>query len=133
MKFTTKYKGELRTEIEHRGSGEKVITDAPLDNNGQGRFFSPTDMAASSLASCMMTIIGIRAAKSDIHINSMEADVEKVMASDPRRIGKIIVRISVNADANERQQEMLTRAAETCPVALSLHPDLIQDVKIDFE
>ena len=119
--------------MKHGGNGETILSDAPVDNNGKGRKYSPTDMAAVSLASCMMTIVGIRAAKSGIEIKEMRSDVEKIMDSNPRRIGTIKVQMTLECDANEKQREMLIQAAENCPVALSLHPDTKQEIEINFQ
>lgn len=133
MKFEIHYHGELRTEIRHEGSGERIVTDAPLDNNGQGRFFSPTDLTASSLATCMMTLIGITAANHTITLQSMKATAEKTMASNPRRIGQIHIYIELSAgDLTERQKALLETAARNCPVAKSLHPDIVQHLDMNF-
>lgn len=129
MKYEVTYLGDLRTELKHLGSGELIRTDAPVDNEGRGRFFSPTDMASSSLASCMMTIIGITAQKRGMHIASMHAECEKKMKNDPRRIGVIRVRITIEMPGiDKKDQEMIETAAKGCPVSLSLHPELKQDI-----
>jgi len=127
------YSGELRTENIHIKSQEKVITDAPTDNNGRGEAFSPTDLVCASLCSCMMTIMGIRAQKNDISLEGLEADVTKVMASSPRKISKIKIEFRLKkTNATDSQVAMLKDAALTCPVALSLNPDINQDVSFNF-
>lgn len=133
MKFEIHYQGELRTEIRHEGSGERITTDAPVDNNGQGRYFSPTDLAASSLASCMMTLVGITANQHGIPLKSMKAVAEKTMASNPRRIAQITIDMEISADEwSDRAKALLETAARTCPVAKSLHPDIVQRLNLTF-
>lgn len=127
------YLGELRTEEIHIKSGNKIITDAPTDNNGKGEAFSPTDLVCASLCSCMMTIMGIRAQKYAIQLQGLEADITKIMASNPRKISKIKIDFRLQkTNATEEQLNMLKEAALTCPVALSLNPDIEQDVYFDF-
>lgn len=129
MKYEVTYLGELRTELKHLDSGELVRTDAPVDNQGQGRFFSPTDLTATALASCMITIIGITAQKRGMQIASMKAECDKKMKSDPRRIGVIRVRLTLEIpEITQDDRETIEAAAKNCPVALSLHPDIKQDV-----
>lgn len=127
------YLGNLRTEDIHIKSSNKIITDAPTDNNGKGEAFSPTDLVCASLVSCMITIMGIRAQKNKITLDELSADVTKVMAANPRKIAKIKIEFSLkNTDATDDQIIMLKEAALTCPVALSLNPDIDQDVSFDF-
>lgn len=115
------YLGGLRTEAEHLKSGNKIITDAPVDNQGNGEAFSPTDLAATSLASCILTIMGIAAQSRDIDIKGARAEVKKVMASDPRRIAEIIINLIMPAHSyTESQKKVLEKAAHHCPVGLSL-------------
>jgi uncharacterized OsmC-like protein len=129
-----KYLGELRTEAEHLKSGQKFITDAPPDNNGKGEAFSPTDTVSAALASCMITIMGIVATRENIDITGLEAEVEKVMAANPRRISELKVNLKMpsSVQLSEKQKEVLKRAAHTCPVAFSLHPDIKQIVTFNF-
>lgn len=122
------YLGDLRTESEHLQSGEKILTDAPVDNNGKGEAFSPTDMVANSLATCMLTIMGIKARDLAIDLRGTTAEVTKVMATDPRRIGKIIIRFTLPVAVEEKSKIILERAAHTCPVLYSLHPDIDKDI-----
>ncbi len=133
MHYNVTYKGDLRTEAKHLASGSQILTDAPIDNQGQGRYFSPTDLAAVSLANCMMTILGISAREHQIEIESMEAEVTKTMASHPRRIGGIQVLLRICApNLEERKKVILEKAARTCPVALSLHPEINQDITFEY-
>lgn len=129
MHYKVTYKGDLRAEATHLASGSQILTDAPLDNQGQGRYFSPTDLAAVSLANCMMTILGITAREHSIDLRSIEAEVAKTMISQPRRIGEIQVVLTIHATALEaRKKAILEKAARACPVAMSLHPEINQDV-----
>ena len=127
------YQGNLRTKAVHLKSGNTIITDAPTDNHGRGEAFSPTDLTCASLGSCMMTIIGIRAQKHNIALEGLTADITKHMSSQPRKIAKIEVAFRLEStDATEEQLEMLKEAARTCPVALSLNPDIEQVVSFTF-
>ncbi len=130
----TKYLGQLRTEATHVASGNILITDAPVDNHGRGEAFSPTDLTAASLGSCMMTIMGIVSEREGINLSGTTFEVTKTMAANPRRIDKIEVTFTVKSASplTEDQQEKLKRAALTCPVALSLHPDIKQEVTFTF-
>ena len=119
-----KYKGELRTEAEHLRSGKTIITDAPIDNQGKGEAFSPTDLVATALASCMMTIMGIVAERDGIKLEGTIAEVEKIMAENPRRIGEIKIKIKFSQKLNRDEREKLERAAKTCPVSGSLNENL---------
>lgn len=130
----TTYIGELRTEMTHLQSGEKVITDAPVDNKGKGEAFSPTDLVASALGSCMLTIMGIAAREHSFTIDGTKAEITKTMASDPRRISEVkIVLTFPDISYTDRQKKILEKISKTCPVALSLHPDLKQDVQLIFK
>lgn len=122
------YLGDLQTKATHIKSGETFITDPPVDNNGKGEAFSPTDIVATALANCAMTIMGIAAANHGIDIDGMEAEIIKHMAADPRRISGIDVKITMPPkDYSSKERSILEHAALTCPVAKSLHPDLIQN------
>ena len=128
-----KYVGELRTESTHLKSSNVIITDAPTDNNGKGNAFSPTDLVASALCSCMTTVMGICANKNQFDLPNSTAHITKVMSSHPRRISKII--IEINFDSNnlsEQNIEKLIAVAKGCPVAQSLSSDLIQEVRFNF-
>ena len=118
------YLGQLRTESVHIQSGATILSDAPKDNQGQGAAFSPTDLVANALGSCMMTIMGIKARDLAIDLEGTTLEVTKVMQSEPRKIGAIHIQIYAPFQPNEKEQVLLERAAYTCPVFLSLHPEL---------
>lgn len=118
------YTGGLRTTCHHVRSGNEFITDAPVDNNGLGEAFSPTDTVATGLASCMLTVMGIKARDLAVDLSGATAEVTKHMASDPRRIAKIEVSFELPAGTNEKHRTILERTANTCPVHYSLHPDI---------
>ena len=119
------YLGSLRTKAKHLRSGAEFITDAPLDNHGKGEAFSPTDLASTSLASCMLTVMGIAAQTHAIKIDGAYADVLKMMKENPRRIGQIEIDIHMpKHDYTSKEKSILEHPAKTCPVAESLHPDL---------
>jgi len=126
------YDGDLRVGCEHVRSGSQLVTDAPKDNNGKGERFSPTDLVATSLASCMLTIMGIKANQSNIQYSMVSAEVEKVMSSNPRRISKIIVTVEIADKWDEKQQKIMETAGLNCPVAKSLHPDIVQDISFNY-
>lgn len=129
----TIYLGDLRTENEHLQSGTKIITDAPTDNNGKGEAFSPTDLVASALADCIITIMGIKARDKGINIDGTSAEVTKIMNTDPRRIGEVIVELNFpNNNYSESEKKLLEAVAKTCPVAKSLHPDLKQNIQFNW-
>ena len=130
----TLYISDLRTEMTHLQSGNTVTTDAPVDNNGKGEAFSPTDLVASALSSCMLTIMGISAREHQFSIDGAKADITKVMASNPRRISEVHIAITFpEISYTAKQKKILEIISKTCPVALSLHPDLKQDVKLIFK
>jgi len=126
------YQNNLRTETEHIASGEKIITDAPVDNNGKGEAFSPTDLVATALGSCMITIMAISANKYDIDMSGTNASVKKIMGSDPRRISEISIDINMNKNIEEKDRKRLERSALTCPVHKSLHPDLEKKIRFIY-
>ena len=126
------YSGNLRTHSTHVKSGVSIITDAPVDNHGKGEAFSPTDLLCSSLASCMLTIMGISANAHQIVFNEATVEVTKQMAENPRRVSGIICVVKVkNENYGEKEIRLLKAAALSCPVAKSLHPEIKQ--KISFE
>lgn len=129
-----KYLGALRTEATHFKSGNKIITDAPVDNNGKGEAFSPTDLVCAALGSCMMTVMGIIAEREGIDMGGLEQKTVKQMASNPRRISKIEIFFSWKnrPELTGQQLQKLKNAALSCPVALSLHPETEQSVSFDF-
>ena len=127
------YKGDLRTEAVHLASGNQIITDAPVDNHGKGEAFSPTDLLSTSLGSCMLTIIGIAAKTHGFIFNEAEVKVSKFMGTQPRRVIKIGVEINIkNHQYSDKEKHIIINAAKTCPVAHSLHPEIVQEVQINF-
>ena len=119
------YKGDLRCEAEHLQSKTTIETDAPTDNRGKGERFSPTDLLCVSLATCMLTTMGIKASDMNVNINNARADVTKHMASDPRRVSKIEVTVTLPGNANEKERIILERTGTNCPVAKSIHPEIL--------
>jgi len=129
-KIKINYSGDLRTESEHLDSNHIITTDAPKDNQGLGRKFSPTDLVASSLGSCLLTIMGIVAKRHNISLDKTYADIEKKMSEKPRRISKITVDIYFNSKINEKEKKLLINSAKHCPVHNSLSNDM--DIQINF-
>ena len=129
---TVKYLGDLRTESMHIQSGSSIITDAPIDNHGKGEAFSPTDMVANSLATCMLTVVGIKAKSLNLDFTGATANVTKIMGTDPRRIVKIIVELNMGINASEKSKTILERTAQTCPVLESLHPSIEKDITFNW-
>ena len=128
-----KYLGELRTEALHLHSGEKITTDAPLDNQGKAEFFSPTDLAATSLATCGLTIMGIAARTHGFSIDGTEATVTKIMYSNPRRIGEVHIDYQLpDIQYSDKEKKIIEAAGRTCPVAMSLHPEVKQVMHFRF-
>lgn len=128
----TIYKGQMRTEATHMQSGSKITTDAPTDNNGRGEAFSPTDMVAAALGSCMLTIMDMAAARMGIDITGTRVSINKIMASSPRRIAEIEIDFYLPGDFSQKDKLILERAADTCPVAKSLHPDTKQTIRYHY-
>lgn len=128
-----KYLGDLRTEAIHLQSGNKIITDAPTDNQGKGEAFSPTDMVGTALGTCILTIMGISANTHQFDLVGTEVKITKVMQNNPRRIGEIKVDFYFPANNySDKEIRLIKHAAKTCPVAHSLHPDLKQSVSFNF-
>lgn len=135
MAFTSEleYTGNLQLRATHLKSGQTIVTDAPVDNNGKGSAFSPTDLLASSLGLCMITIMGIAAQNSGFSIDGTKARVTKIMASDPRRVGEVMIELDFpKNDYSEREKQIIRQCAKICPVSQSLHPDLKQTVIFNF-
>ena len=124
------YLGDLRTTSIHLQSGTEILSDAPLDNNGKGEAFSPTDLVANALGSCMFTIMGIKARDMNVSIENSTASVTKIMQAEPRKISAIEIVFDMNFAPDDKTKIILERAAMTCPVFLSLHPDI--DKRITF-
>ena len=126
------YSGELRTESTHLQSGETYITDAPTDNEGKGEAFSPTDLIATGLANCMLTIMGIVARRKSLTIEGTKAEVTKIMGKDPRRIGEIRIDFFFSRSYDEDSKKLLQHAALNCPVAKSLADNLTQTINFHY-
>ena len=122
------YTGNLRTKSEHLRSGDSFITDAPIDNNGLGQAFSPTDTVATGLASCMITMMGIKANGLEVDLTNSTAEVTKHMVANPRRISKIEVKLSLPSNISQKNRKILEHTANTCPVLYSLHPDIVKEI-----
>jgi len=133
MTSTVVYNGGLRTTCTHLRSGSFFETDAPTDNNGKGERFSPTDLMATSLATCMITVMGIKARTMGFDLDGVKIDVLKIMKSDPRRVGGIELSFHIPGELtgmDEKTRAILRHTGNTCPVQLSLHPDI--EVKVDW-
>ena len=126
------YKNNLRTEAQHIASGQKIITDAPLDNNGKGEAFSPTDLVATALASCMITIMAIAAEKNGINISETSASVKKIMGTNPRTISDVVIEITMSKDLALKDRKRLEKAALACPVHKSLHPGMNKEITFSY-
>lgn len=133
VSFKSEYKGDLRTSAEHLKSNQKLITDAPLDNYGKGESFSPTDLVATALGSCMATVMGIHGRKHGINLKGLEWSTLKSMSSHPRKIDCIKIKFSWPCPTGSKKElDKLKEVALTCPVALSLSPNILQDIQFDF-
>lgn len=127
------YLGNLRTEATHLQSGRTIITDAPTDNNGKGAAFSPTDLLATSLGCCMLTIMGIFAERHNLNIEGTEIEITKIMVSEPRRVGEIIVEFTIpKNDFSDKDKRLMENAAHACPVAKSLSAEIKQTVIFNY-
>ena len=127
------YLGELRTSSVHIQSGSEIISDAPTDNHGRGEAFSPTDTVANGLASCMMTVMGIKARDLQLELKGSTAEVTKIMGVDPRRIIEIQIKFEMEIVADQRTKLILERTAMTCPVLNSLHPNIKKDITFNWK
>jgi putative redox protein len=129
----TIYLGDLRTEATHVFSGSKLITDAPPDNQGKGEYFSPTDLVATALGSCMVTIMGIASRTHDFNIDGAKMTITKIMTQEPpRKIAEIVIDLTFPTDYPEKVKKIIEYTAKNCPVALSLHPDVKQTVRLHY-
>ena len=126
------YNGGLRTEAYHIQSGISILTDAPVDNQGKGEAFSPTDLVATALASCMLTIMGIVAERNDIELRGTTAEVEKIMGTMPRKISEIKIKILFNKSFDKKTKRKLESAALACPVSNSLNKNLEESIKFIY-
>ncbi len=123
------YHGGLHTEATHVKSGNSIETDAPVDNHGRGEAFSPTDLVGAALGTCMLTVMGIYARNNQLNMDGAEAKITKHMVADPRRISRLEVEITMPPNSfPDKEKKILQRIAETCPVALSIHPDIRQEI-----
>lgn len=127
------YNGGLRTTSVHERSGNEIITDAPVDNKGKGEAFSPTDLLATSLGNCMLTIVGIAANEHGFSIDGATCEITKIMAENPRRVAEIVVNFQFPANSyTDKDKKIIERSANTCPVAYSLHPDIKKTVSFNY-
>lgn len=130
----TKYLGDLRTEIAHIRSGSVITTDAPVDNKGKGEYFSPTDLVASALGSCIFTIMGIAAREHSFSIDNSSCRITKIMTDKPRKIGEIKIDFDfTQGDYTDKQKQILEYCVKTCPVALTLNESVFQNVRLLFK
>lgn len=127
------YTGELRTICTHLRSGNEFITDAPIDNNGLGQAFSPTDTVATALASCMLTVMGIKARDFSLDLTNSNAEVTKIMAANPRRISEIVIKLQLPSKVSEKNRKILQHTANTCPVIQSLHPEIKKGISFNWD
>ncbi len=127
------YLGDLRTQCVHLQSGATIITDAPTDNHGKGEAFSPTDLAATSLGTCMLTIMAIKSNDLGIDLKDSTVEVTKIMQAEPRRISKIIIVMNMAIAVDEKTKIILERTAMNCPVLLSLHTDIDKEITINWK
>jgi putative redox protein len=133
VEISIKYLGDLRCEARHESSGTVITTDAPVDNEGRGESFSPTDLAATSLGACMLTIMGIAARKQGVDLGDTLVKVLKEMTpKPPRRIAKLTVVFTIPLPASHEKRAMLEEAARNCPVHLSLDPGVEQEMRFDW-
>ena len=133
-KIKTTYLGGLRTEAIHEQSGTKLITDAPLDNHGKGEAFSPTDLVATALGSCMLTIMGISAEADGYKLEGTTLEIEKIMVANPRRIGEIKVEVNFPEGSNftDKQKRVIEAAAKSCPVYNTLAPEVQKSITFNW-
>lgn len=127
------YVGDLRTVCIHLQSGTQILTDAPTDNHGKGEAFSPTDLVATALGSCMVSIMGIKSKDLNVDLKDSTVSITKIMQSEPRKIAKIEVVLNMSIETSEKNKTILERAAMTCPVLLSLNPDIEKDVVFNWK
>ena len=126
------YLGDLRTEATHVQSGNKIVTDPPVDNRGRGEAFSPTDLLATSLGTCMITIMGITAKEQNFSIDGTTCTITKIMAAEPRRVSEIHAVINFPFSFSDEIKSILEHAANTCPVVYSIHPDIKKVITFNY-
>ncbi len=127
------YLGDLRTSCEHLQSGTTILTDAPTDNHGKGEAFSPTDLVATSLGSCMVSIMAIKSKDLEVDLINSTIEVTKIMQAEPRKISKIVVVLNMATQVDEKTKTILERVAMNCPVLLSLHPNIEKDITFNWK
>ncbi len=127
------YLGELRTTSVHLQSGTEILSDAPTDNHGKGEAFSPTDLVANSLGTCMVSIMAIKSKDLNLDLTGSTVEVTKIMQAEPRKIAKIVVVLNMSVNADEKTRTILERVAMNCPVLLSLHPDIEKDITFNWK
>lgn len=127
------YVGDLRTICIHLQSGTQILTDAPTDNHGKGEAFSPTDLVATALGSCMVSIMAIKSKDLEVDLKDSTVSVTKIMQAEPRKIAKIVVELNMSIETSEKNKTILERSAMTCPVLLSLHPDIEKEVTFSWK
>lgn len=127
------YVGELRTICIHLQSGTQILTDAPTDNHGKGEAFSPTDLVATALGSCMVSIMAIKSKDLEVDLKDSTASITKIMQAEPRKIAKIVVELNMSIATSDKNKTILERSAMTCPVLLSLHPDIEKEVTFNWK
>jgi putative redox protein len=127
------YVGDLRTICIHLQSGTQILTDAPTDNHGKGEAFSPTDLVATALGSCMVSIMAIKSKDLDVDLKDSTVSITKIMQAEPRKIAKIIVELNMSIATSDKNKTILERSAMTCPVLLSLHPDIEKEVTFNWK
>lgn len=131
--ISIRYEGKLRCTATHDNSGATLLTTAPKDNFGDGSSFSPTDLVATGLGTCIITTIGIKLRNEQLNIDGTEMNVEKYMSADlPRRIAKIVVKLTFPSGISPEQQIKIKEIGDTCPAAKSLHPDIVLDTQYHF-
>ena len=127
------YLGDLRTSSIHIQSNVEILSDAPIDNNGKGEAFSPTDLIANALGSCMMTIMAIKSKDLNLDLTGSIVEITKIMNAEPRRIGKIIVNLKLAVAVTEKEKTIQEKAAMSCPVFLSLHPEIEKEISFSWK
>ncbi len=127
------YVGDLRTICIHLQSGTQILTDAPTDNHGKGEAFSPTDLVATALGSCMVSIMAIKSKDLEVDLKDSTVSITKIMQAEPRKIAKIIVELNMSIATSDKNKTILERSAMTCPVLLSLHPDIEKEVTFNWK
>jgi len=127
------YVGDLRTVCIHIQSGTEILTDAPTDNHGKGEAFSPTDLVATALGSCMVSIMAIKSRELEVDLKDSTISVTKIMQAEPRKIAKIVVVLDMSISTSDKNKIILERVAMNCPVLLSLNPDIDKEITFNWK